>query len=340
MRLPLISPRPAKTYFVTTFLISCALLSIFTLVIYQQSTVSHDSSRSMVHSYKVLHQARNILIHSYDADIAERNYIATGTLAFVDSYDKTLHHLDEDSKSLANFVTDNPTQKSRADALRKDIMQFKKMAQAQIYLYRNGESTASGLAASTEAREKIVDDIHAQIQEFSRAELDLLDERTKIANQQQHNYVLTLFIGAILSVGALIIANLLIFGLVNRGSEVEKELQKSEERFRLLMHGINDGIFDRDLSAGTVYFSPACASMLGYTEEEFTPGIFEQLIHPDDWAAVEEARRRYADHETSLYAPLFRARHKDGSWRWIMTRGIGIWDESGKIQRLVGAMTD
>ena len=333
---------PAKKYFITMFLISCLLLAVFTLVIYQQSKANEESTKWVIHSYEVMRNTRAMIINMYDADAAIRNYTNNSSSESLKAYQDAITKLDEKLKALEELTPDNPQQHENAIELQQNIAHFDEISGAEIELLRKHNFTATALQADSEARAQIIQDTREKIGKFGRAEMDLLNARVKASRAQQRNYMRTLFIGAILDLGAFVIANIVIFGLITRGSEVEEELRKSEERFRFLMHGINDGIFDRNLVDNTVYFSPAAKAMLGFSDNEIpnTAEAIDGLIHPDDIAGVWEAVQRYADHESPSYSSLFRMRHKNGDWHWILSRGVGIWDQSGKMLRLVGAHTD
>ncbi len=330
------SRQPAKKYLITTFLVSCLLLGAFTFVIYQQSQINQKSNAWVVDTFRVLFRSSNLLNHMYDSNFAQRAYTNTGVERYLIDYHRATQLIDGDIDYLATQTLDNTEQTTRVAELRELLVKFKQQSTADLAGKR------SKAAATSKARDRIIDEVRSKVRAFSGTELELLNKRIADAESQQRNYMLTLFIGAILNLGALIIANLLIFGLVNRSSGVEKELKRSEERFRLLMHGINDGVFDHDLEAGTVHFSPSCKSMLGYTEEEFpdTAHAFGSLLHPDDSPKVEKALQDYADHRIPFYTSLFRMQHKDGAWRWILARGVGIWNHHGNLQRLVGVHTD
>ncbi|HEY2435934.1 MAG TPA: PAS domain S-box protein, partial [Solirubrobacteraceae bacterium] len=63
-------------------------------------------------------------------------------------------------------------------------------------------------------------------------------------------------------------------------------------------------------------------------------------MHPDDRGRLEEAIRRYLAGETSVYEVEFRGRHKDGSYRWTLARGVAVRDAGGKPIRFVGSSVD
>ncbi|MBY0406397.1 MAG: PAS domain-containing sensor histidine kinase, partial [Rickettsiales bacterium] len=67
---------------------------------------------------------------------------------------------------------------------------------------------------------------------------------------------------------------------------------------------------------------------------------FKGLMHPDDVARCYQNYIQYVRREASSYLNEFRLRHKNGSWCWILSRGVGLWNSSGFMYRLVGSHTD
>jgi len=123
----------------------------------------------------------------------------------------------------------------------------------------------------------------------------------------------------------------------------EDALRQSEERLRMALAVTSDGFFDNDLGAGRVYYSPGWSRMLGYEPEEIAPVHEEwsKRLHPDDRAGVEQFVTGHHEGRTAAFRTEFRLRHKDGSWRWILSRGrIVSRDAAGKPLRMVGAHTD
>lgn len=123
---------------------------------------------------------------------------------------------------------------------------------------------------------------------------------------------------------------------------VAETLRAGEERFNLVLQATNDGIWDWNLESNQVYYSPRWKSMLGYSEGEITPTIaaWHSLVHPDDLPRALDTVAAYLGGRRPDYQLEHRLRHKDGSYRWILTRAIALHDSQGKPRRLVGSHTD
>lgn len=134
-------------------------------------------------------------------------------------------------------------------------------------------------------------------------------------------------------------------GLVSDITErklAQEALRESEERLALVIQGSNDGIWDWNLVTDEVYFSPRWKSMLGYSEEEIEHHVsaWEALIHPDDRAKAFASINKYLSGLSPTYELEHRLQHKDGTYRWILARGVAQRDQSGRPVRLVGSHID
>ena len=121
-----------------------------------------------------------------------------------------------------------------------------------------------------------------------------------------------------------------------------QRLARSEERHALALRGANDGIWDWDVETDTVFFSARWKSMLGYAEPEVGEARGEWLgrVHPDDRSALSQALEAHLTGTNEHFEFEHRVQHRDGSYRWMLTRGVAVRDLHGHATRVVGSQTD
>ncbi len=129
---------------------------------------------------------------------------------------------------------------------------------------------------------------------------------------------------------------------ITQRKQMEAALRTSEERYALIMNGINEGLWDWNLNTNEVYFSPRWKSMLGYADEEIANQFDEWKgrLHPDDLDRAMLAVQAHLDGRAPAFELEHRLRHKDGAYRWILARGILVRDAQGRPTRLAGSNTD
>ena len=129
---------------------------------------------------------------------------------------------------------------------------------------------------------------------------------------------------------------------VTARKQADEALRASQDRFLLAVQGSNTGLWIRDLTTNETYLSPRWKSMLGYKASEI-PDTFEEWerrIHPEDRARVLTTSREYLSGCLPEYEIEHRLRHKDGSYRWILSRGVSVRDAMGKPTMIAGSHVD
>ena len=122
----------------------------------------------------------------------------------------------------------------------------------------------------------------------------------------------------------------------------ERALRESEERYSLAARGANDGLWDWNLTANVVYFSPRWKNMLGYEEGEIGDSLQEWFgrIHAADRERVQQEIAAHQNGLTPHFESEYRMLHKDSSFRWMLSRGLAVHDASGNCLRMSGSQTD
>jgi len=110
-------------------------------------------------------------------------------------------------------------------------------------------------------------------------------------------------------------------------ARANEALREGETRYRTLVENMDDLLCELDQQARYVYLSPHYQEALGYSPSELLGRHAFELVHPDDLPAVTAAFQTPDEHGQVS----FRARHKNGDWRWFESSGRvyrtaqGVW---------------
>ncbi|MEI6702665.1 MAG: PAS domain S-box protein [Deltaproteobacteria bacterium] len=130
---------------------------------------------------------------------------------------------------------------------------------------------------------------------------------------------------------------------ITERKQAEEALIESEFRWKFALEGAGDGVWDWNVQTGEAFYSPRYKEMLGFAENEIGNTSEEWLkrIHPEDAPGVMTALKPYLDGKTGTARVEFRMLCKDGSWKWIVGRGMVVsLDSDGKPLRMIGTNTD
>ena len=130
---------------------------------------------------------------------------------------------------------------------------------------------------------------------------------------------------------------------ITRRRRAESSLRVSEERWKLALEAAGNGVWDWNLTTSEVVFSVPFGALFGYTQGEYGHRIedWSTRIHPDDRSRVLTDIQAHLSGKTSVYANEHRGRCKDGSWKWVMSRGAVITrTDEGRALRMLGTHVD
>jgi len=113
----------------------------------------------------------------------------------------------------------------------------------------------------------------------------------------------------------------------------ERTLRESEERFRTVADFTYDWESWIAPDGKYIYISPSCERTTGYSVEEFfeNPGLFLEIVHPDDRESVSVHVKSHMDKEgTGGHHIDFRITTREDDIRWISHYCLPVYDEDGK----------
>jgi PAS domain S-box-containing protein len=137
---------------------------------------------------------------------------------------------------------------------------------------------------------------------------------------------------------------------ITASKQLEEELRQANTRLDLAVRGSNVGIFEVDLRdgeyiGGRAHFINVWEQLGNQPPDSSVESTAESTgwmasLHPDDRDRVVSEIRTQLAGVANDYHVAYRARHRDGSDRWMLARGTITRDESGKAVRVTGSRVD
>jgi PAS domain S-box-containing protein len=109
---------------------------------------------------------------------------------------------------------------------------------------------------------------------------------------------------------------------ITHRKQSEQALQASEKKYRSLVANIPDVVWTATSKGELIYISDNIYLIAGYTSAELVrtePGLWLELVHPNDRLNVEQAYRLLFS-RGQTFDIEYRTRRKDGKWRWVHNR--------------------
>ncbi len=122
----------------------------------------------------------------------------------------------------------------------------------------------------------------------------------------------------------------------------EAALRQGEERYALVVKAANDGLWDWDLATDTVYYAPRWRAMLGLANVQIgeSPSEWFDRVHPDDLDGLKQEIQLHLQGATQCFESEHRIKCHDGSYRWMLARGVADLDDDCRMTRVAGSLTD
>ena len=320
--------------------ISIALCA-FSLVIYDQYQKSQNLNDYMRYEYENIRRTQDILMDIIDMETGVRGYVLTGDKSYLRPYEVASERLPDEIMALRQATYYESNAFAETNSLLDRVDSLQKLLESQMnYMHAHGRGQISQNALNIQRSQ--IGEVEAIIKGSIIHRLSSIKTRRDLVQPRKTNFFYILLIGTILGVGIFLAGTVLIIRLESESEDIRIQTESADSRFRTVMNGINDGVFELNFINETIYMSKAFKAMLGYEENELGEDMhaFNSLIHPDDFDAYMQVRHDYIIKEMPVYNNVFRLKHKDGTWRWMMARGIGSWDKFGQIRTMIGTHTD
>jgi len=190
------------------------------------------------------------------------------------------------------------------------------------------------------------DDLEKDLLQFERVQANEIDSYSmdkRFFRKNGEIFYSSLTVNAVRKADGSIDYMIAILNDITEQKKIEKALRDSEKRWQFAVDGSELGLWDWDIPNNKVFFSKQWKKMLGYEDNEIG-NIFEEWserIHPDDKDQVFKDIQKHTDGEVPVYMNEHRLRCKDGTYKWVLSKGISISKtDDGKPKRMLGTHAD
>lgn len=121
---------------------------------------------------------------------------------------------------------------------------------------------------------------------------------------------------------------------------IQKTLQKSEERYRLLAENINDLICLHKPNGEFIYVSHSCKGILGYKPEELVGKYPYDFFHEEEKERIQKDSYKQILQEKKPSLKTYRFRKKDETYLWFETHLQPIFNENYEVKNIVTSSRD
>ena len=127
-----------------------------------------------------------------------------------------------------------------------------------------------------------------------------------------------------------------------RRRRIEDVLTESQQRYALASAAGAVGVWDWNFATNELFIDSALKAILGFDDQEIStrPDDWGSRVHPEDLALASAGVKNCIDGVTDTYEIEHRMLHKDGSVRWMLSRGSALRGADGSLRRLVGTKVD
>jgi len=128
----------------------------------------------------------------------------------------------------------------------------------------------------------------------------------------------------------------------NALQESKNQIEKAQEQLQESIKASNVGLWEWNMQTNTVYQSPEFKKQIGYKDDEIQSSseFYFSHLHPEDAIILNELSQQQLAGEIDKLDLEYRFRHKDGSYRWMMSHTSLQRDQYGKPLRMFGSHID
>jgi PAS domain S-box-containing protein len=289
MQLPFATRREMKTKSLLNGKVQLAFGSaILALLIvgamsYRGMVVSTESDRWVRHTHEVLENLENLLSEMRTVESSYREFVITGNEQFLNAYHSSVLHSQQEKTIVRGLTVDNPQQNRHLPALETLIGQIIQYGDMVIALRRTTGFEGGANAIRGGRGQTLMDDFQGVVHEMQDEEQRLLVLRDVDAKRRLGQMKAVLTLGIVFGLLIAIAAGWNVHRENSRHGLAEEGLRVSEEKFRLLLDGVQDyAIFMLDPQGQVASWNAGAERIKGYRPKEILGHNYSRFFTQED----------------------------------------------------------
>jgi len=318
----------AKSYKAAFAVVFSVLVSI-AIVSYVTSDRFVNSEEWVIHSHVVISLLKSLSTELSEAENARRGYVLGGDRTLLIPYDVTLQTIPRRLKELQLLTADNPRQQQRLSQLQPLIESRLALVTQSIQLQDHDPAAKEQQVDLTSQGAVLGDKVLTLVTAMENEENQLLRDRSRISASRQRRVTAILVLAFLLASMMLVSLFLVISSEVKRRTRAEFLAKENEERFRLLVSGIQDhAIIRLDLGGRITTWNLGAERLFGYRSLEILGQPLSHLFQSCDQNTPEE-HLRMALRDGHVHDECQQLR-KDGTTFWATADVTLLRNEDGQ----------
>ncbi|HMI52214.1 MAG TPA: PAS domain S-box protein [Candidatus Saccharimonadales bacterium] len=299
---------------------------------YRSIIVSSESNRWVRHTHEVLENLQNLVKAVWGIEASYRGFALTGEESYLESYRASIMSAARDEATIQTLTADNRKQELLIATVQGLAAQKIQFGERVIGLRRTTGLQAAADAIRSGTGEKLRREFQGVVRQMQDEELRLLVLRDADAKRRLGQTKTILILGTVLG---LVIAAAAVWSVKRNNSQrghAEKALQDSEEKYRLLLDGVQDhAIFMLDPQGRVASWNSGAERIKGYRADEIIGQDFSRFYIQDE---IDQGRPK-AELQIAIDSGRSEVEHwrvrKDGSRFWASVVITAVRDSSGGL---------
>jgi PAS domain S-box-containing protein len=293
---------------------------------------SSESNRWVRHTHEVLESLQDLLFAMQGVESSYRGFALTGKDSYLESYRASILGTEQDETTVRNLTADNPEQQRQLPALEGLAAQKIQFGEKVISLRQTKGLEAAAEAIRSGPGQQIMEEFQGAVRRMQNEELRLLILRDADAKRRLGQTNTGLILGTVLGLSIAAAAGWSVRRDNLRRGLAEEALRDSEEKYRMLLDGVQDyAIFMLDPQGQVASWNAGAERIKGYKADEIIGQNFSRFyLQKDIDQGKPEEELQIAATSGRSEIEHWRVR-RDGSLFWANTVITAVRSSSGSL---------